>query len=148
MFCFDGAPRHGTFETRWAEAQASTRVLGCEAIALRELPETLTDRLAVFDPEHVWAPLPEPDGNAEHNIVGEIAERLWPGRTTFYTTYNAITGRTTVGEPVRTEPSWEQLKRQALRCYESQQVNPATRPHFERGLGEYELTRDVAECRA
>lgn len=138
VFCFDGAPRHGPFETRWAEALHATRILGCEAIALREPHETLEDRLSSFDPEHVWAPLPESDGNADHNLVGEIAERLWPGKVSFYVTYTD-SGRTVIGEPVATEMGWLSLKQKALACYQSQIRHPATRPHFERGLDEYEL---------
>ena len=138
LFCFDGAPRHGSFEVRWAEAQAATRILGCEALALRETPETLEERLSAFDPEHVWAPLPEEGGNAEHNIVGETAARLWGDRTSYYSTYTD-SGRSTIGWPIPAKPDWVQVKRNALACYRSQIEHPATRPHFAAGFDEYEL---------
>lgn len=138
LFCFDGAPRHGSFDVRRGEAQEATRILGCEALALRETPETLEERLSVFDASHVWAPLPEEGGNSDHNLVGEIAGRLWPGRVTFYATYTE-SGRTTIGAPVPADPDWVALKREALACYQSQSANPATKSHFERGLDEYEL---------
>ncbi len=137
-FCFDGAPRHGAFDVRWKEALAATQILGCEALTLRADYDTLAERLSTFAPEHVWAPLPEDEGNGDHNIVGEAAERLWPERVSFYSTYT-VEGRTTVGYPVPAEPGWVDLKRRALACYQSQIRNPQTSPHFGRDLGEYEF---------
>lgn len=145
LFCFDGAPRHGTFETRWAEAQAATRVLGCEAVALSEVPETLEERLSMFSAERVWAPLPEDGGNTDHNLVGEIAERLWPGKVAYFTTYTDA-GRSTIGTEIEAPPAWVALKRQALDCYLSQIAHSATRPHFERGPEEFEVVPKAAEC--
>lgn len=139
MFCFDGAPRHGSFAVRWKEALAATEILGCEAHALRADYTMLQAQLSGFDPEHVWAPLPEEGGNGDHNIVGEVAERLWPDRVSFYATYTS-SGRSEIGYPVPAEPGWDTLKREALACYRSQSSNPQTRPHFERDLGEYEFS--------
>lgn len=140
LFCFDGAPRHGSFETRWAEAQKATRILGCEAQALRESYETLPDRMSAFDPDHVWAPLVELGGNGDHNFVGDMAEWLWPGRVSVYSTYTDHAGRSVIeGAEVKTEPGWEAVKQSALACYQSQLSNQLTRPHFARGLEEYEL---------
>lgn len=147
LFCFDGAPRHGSFETRWQEAQRATRVLGCESLALRESHETLVDRLSVFSPEHVWAPLVELGGNADHNFVGEAADSLWPGRVSAYSTYTDHAGRTEIsGAEVRREPGWEAVKRSALACYQSQSSSPLTSPHFARGLDEYELLQPTSVC--
>ena len=138
LFCFDGAPRHGSFDVRWAEAQDATRILGCEALALRESYETLEERLSVFDASHVWAPLPEGGGNADHNLVGEVAERLWGGRVSFYATYTDE-GRSEVGWPVPADPEWVERKREALACYRSQIEHPSTAPHFAGALVEYEV---------
>lgn len=138
-FCFDGAERHGSFDVRLNEAIAATRILGSSSVVLRATAETLEDALLIFDPEHVWAPLPEEGGNGDHNIVGEVAERLWPDRISFYSTYTAD-GRTTIGFPVPAEPEWVATKRAALACYASQSSNPHTSPHFERDHGEYELS--------
>ena len=147
LFCFDGAPRHGSFETRWDEAQRATRMLGCEALALRESYDTLVDRLSVFDPEHVWAPLVELGGNADHNFVSDAAEWLWPGRVSVYSTYTEHAGRTVVsGAEVTPEPGWEAAKRSALACYQSQSSNPQTRPRFGRGLEAYALLPTGAVC--
>jgi LmbE family N-acetylglucosaminyl deacetylase len=139
VFCLDGAPRHGDVQTRMREAHAAARLLGCDMIALHSTPDTLADDLADYQPSHVWAPLPEEDGNSDHNIVGETARGLWPDRTTFYTTYTEA-GRTMAGERVEPLPGWETLKRRAMSCYESQYALPAMRPHFRRGLDEYEVT--------
>ena len=139
MFCFDGAPRHGDRETRMREADAATRLLGCDLIALSTDHDHLRDALTGYEPSHVWAPLPEDGGNSDHNIVGETARDLWPDRTTFYTTYTDA-GRSTEGVRVEPLPGWETLKRRAMSCYESQYSLPAMRPHFQRGLDEYEVT--------
>lgn len=138
VFCFDGAARHGCSEIRTREADAATRLLGCDMIALHSTPSTLRADLAGYEPSHVWAPLPEQDGNSDHNAVGEIARDLWPDRTTFYTTYTPA-GRTVAGVRIEPLPGWETLKRRAMSCYESQYALPGVRPHFQRGLDEYEV---------
>ena len=138
LFCFDGAPRHGSFDVRWAEAQEATRILGCEALALRETPDTIEERLSVFDASHVWAPLPEEGGNEEHNHVGEIAQCLWGDRLSFYSTYTSE-GRSTSGWPIPADPEWVEIKKAALACYESQIAQPWIAPHFAGDLTEYEL---------
>lgn len=137
VFCFDGAPRHGSFATRRAEASEAMRVLGCEWQTLRATPETIQYALAAFDRvEHVWAPWPEPGGNSDHNLVGEVASYLWPDRISFYTTYTDD-GRTTLGDRLEPEHGWEATKRLALSCYRSQYRQRAMRPHFNRGPDEY-----------
>lgn len=137
VFCFDGAPRHGSFEERRAEAREAMRVLGCDWLVLSATADTLADRLGDFaEVEHVWAPWPEPGGNSEHNLVGDVAAGLWPDRVSFYTTYTDE-GRTMIGERVMPEVGWSARKRLALACYRSQYRQPGLRAHFERGLDEY-----------
>ena len=138
VFCFDGAPRHGDVQTRMREADAAMRLLGCDMTALHSTPGHLAGQLAEYVPTHVWAPLPEDGGNSDHNIVGETARDLWPDRTTFYSTYTD-TGRTVTGVKVEPLGGWETLKRRAMSCYESQYALSAMRPHFQRGLDEYEV---------
>lgn len=132
VVCFDGAARHGSREVRERETAEAMSVLGCEWV---KLAEPLSMLLAGMCPSRVWAPLPEPDGNPDHNHVGEVALRACPGRVSLYTTYTSA-GRT-VGVPVPVGPGWPALKRRALACYRSQLALPAIRPHFERGLDEY-----------
>lgn len=144
VVCFTGGTRYGATDVRQAETAAAMRILGCEWSALYEQ----TDRAAYLeslDPARVFAPMPEPDGNAEHNFVGELALDLWPDRVTLYTTYTP-SGRTVVGDPVRVEAGWKDLKRRALACYVSQIAHPGTRPHFRRPLDEYLVSADVLQA--
>ncbi len=136
VLCFAGAPRHGEYLVRRAEFGAAMLTLGCDWGSLAGEPEPLEQALARFDPEHVWAPLPEENGNDDHNLVGEIAARLWPGKVTFYATYTPG-ARTTRGQLVPADPMWHTLKRKALDCYRSQQAIPGIRAHFTRPLDEY-----------
>jgi LmbE family N-acetylglucosaminyl deacetylase len=143
VLCLPGAERHGSFAVRLAEFKAAMKVVGCDWVSLAERSDELEDALRLLDsPEHVWAPLPEPDGNTDHNIVGDAAASLWPDRVTFYTTYTPWS-RTMLGRPVSFDPSWPDVKRRALACYRSQQESRLTRPHFERPLDEYE-TQPIA----
>ncbi len=144
IVCFNGRlARHlASSETREAETSAAMRILGCQARFLR-VPSAsdgeaeLERLLARFSPEHVWAPLPEADGHSHHNVVGEVALRLWPDRTSLYATYTLGGGKTQLGERVEVEEGWADLKEAALACYVSQIEHAGTRPHFERSLDEY-----------
>jgi Methyltransferase domain len=101
--------------------------------------EQLELLLKPMDPSRVWAPLPEPGGNLGHNGVGNLAARLWPAQTTFYTTYSGPgNGRSEIGTPVASEPSWADKKLKALDCYQSQKLKSDTAFHFSRPLREYE----------
>jgi LmbE family N-acetylglucosaminyl deacetylase len=142
ILCLPGATRHGGREVRLAEFTAAMVIVGCPWISL--IDTDLEPALARLNPEHVWAPLPELDGNTDHNMVGELAARLWPGKVTFYTTYTK-TARTTRGSRVDCEPSWPAIKRRALACYRSQQEHPGTREHFVRPLDEYVVQWEDAD---
>ncbi len=137
VLCLPGARRHGALSVRTAEFGAAMEVLGCEWVSIAdELEESLEDVLSRFEADHVYAPLPEDDGNDEHNLIGEIAAQIWPGAVTFYTTYTPGS-RTTRGEAVPFDETWPALKRDALACYRSQQAIPGMREHFNRPLDEY-----------
>ncbi len=138
VLCLPGAERHGAFDVRLAEFVAAMTVLDCPWINIADDddPERLERALRQCDVDHVYAPLPEDGGNDDHNLVGEIATRLWPGKVDFFTTYTPA-GRTTMGQPVPYEPTWPDLKRKALACYQSQQAIPGIRAHFTRPLDEY-----------
>ncbi len=145
VLCFAGAPRHGSFDVRLAEFEAAMAVLDCPWFSIAnehadedELLNVALERLAGgrLDIEHVYAPLPEADGNDDHNLVGEAAAHLWPGKVTFYATYTD-SAKTTLGQAVPYEPTWPDLKRKALACYQSQQAIPGIRAHFNRPLDEY-----------
>lgn len=150
LVCFDGRRRRHYVPSavREAETAAALAILGCQYHQLHvqcDPPDwgQLEQVLRRFEPGHVWAPLPEPDGHSHHNGVGELAARLWPTRCTYYATYTMTGGRSQVGERVEPEPGWEDLKRQALACYASQLARPGTRPHFEAPLDEYTQRAEV-----
>ncbi len=134
VFCYPGAPRHGTPEQRMTEAAAAMRILGCDFLPPPD--GDLEATLALYDPEHVWAPYPEPGGHSAHNRIGDLAVELWPGKVTWYTTYTTD-GRSRNGDAVEPLDGWETLKLRALSCYQSQITNRGTAPHFHRGLEEY-----------
>jgi LmbE family N-acetylglucosaminyl deacetylase len=144
LLCFpDSDAKYGAPEVRLAEEAAAMEILGCE---WRPAPAGLAAVLSEYDPEHVWAPLPELGGHRQHNLVGEVAASLWPGRVTYYTTYTDR-GRTRLGTEVIPEPGWQEIKQRALACFVSQIIHPSTRPHFvERGTDEYLV--DPAEVAA
>lgn len=144
LVCFDGRRRKHYVppEVREAETAAAMLILGCEHQHLHvpcDPPdwELLERKLADCQPDHVWAPLPEEDGHSQHNGVGQLALRLWPGRVSLYATYTMGGGKTTIGTEVVPDEGWPTLKRQALAAYVSQQARPGTRPHFERDQTEY-----------
>jgi LmbE family N-acetylglucosaminyl deacetylase len=142
ILCLPGAPRHGLSDTRVAEFAAAMDILDCDWVSL--IGSDLEPTLRTFDPEHAWAPLPEPDGNSDHNRIGELAARLWPGKLSFYTTYTT-NSRTVLDKPVKFEESWPSIKRQALACYESQRSHPGIREHFVRPLDEYVVEWEDAD---
>ncbi len=143
VFCYAGAPRHGAREQRLAEATAAMNILGCDFLPPPE-GDIEQHLRALAEPSRVWAPYPESGGHSAHNLVGNLAAKLWPGKVTWFTTYTAD-GRSRVGEPVEVREGWETLKLRALSCYQSQLDHPGTRPHFHRGLDEYLVEPPVEE---
>ena len=145
VVCFQGRrARHlPRKEVRNAESAAAMRVLGCDLQCLDVVCDPpgwhrLERLLGQYEPEHVWAPLPEENGHPEHNGVGELAERMWPDMVTFYATYtNNGDTRSVTNTLVDVEPGWPELKRAALACYVTQNSKPDTSFHFERPLDEY-----------
>jgi LmbE family N-acetylglucosaminyl deacetylase len=139
IICYDGRPRYWPPDVREAESAAALAILGATYRHLHCDPDdrgALELALRAYEPEAVWAPLPEQRGDSHHNRVGEVALALWPERLTYYTTYTDA-DRSIQGDRVPEEAGWPELKQQALGCYRSQIEHPGTRPHFERGLAEY-----------
>lgn len=144
LVCFNGrkAKHLADDHEREAETRAAMDILGAEVgfLRCRCVPadwDTLEQRLRHLDPEVVWAPLPEDDGQSGHNGVARLAIRLWPGRVAFYATYTGKGTKTRLAAPVPVEPGWAELKEQALACYQSQIDREGTRQHWEQGLDEY-----------
>ena len=77
----------------------------------------------------MFAPAVEAGGHEQHNLVGELADKVFGGRVTHYMTYTNGRDRSR-GVPVEFEPGWAALKLQALACYESQIRLASTGHHF------------------
>lgn len=134
-------------EVRVAESVAAAEILGCDfahlGIGCEEADwDAVEKQLQSEQPEHVWAPLPEPNGHRHHNALGNLASRLWPGKVTFYSTYHMVNDwpiRSTHGLQVPVEDGWPELKRQALDCFVTQIQSDGTAMHFDRPLDEYAM---------
>lgn len=86
-------------------------------------------------PEMVYAPAFEVNGNPQHNLVAEVAGRVFQ-RVTYYMTYTAE-GKSKSPKRVSYEHDWPLKKLQALLCYESQIRLGNTQEHFLRDQMEY-----------
>lgn len=125
------------FETRQA-----MELLGCSVLfgGIRdtELTKEALERALkrLYTTDIVYAPKPYPNGNPQHNLVGEVAA-LFPN-VVYYATYSKD-NLYEIGD-VEIKPTEEelQLKQKALQCYESQLKLPSTRPHFEAVLNKSE----------
>lgn len=131
--------RDGIFASdRIGETSEAMAVLGCDFEQwsspdnLVEVPLLGGEIMAATDRyDHCWAPLPEPDGHEQHNLVGQLAVQAFGvERTTFYATYRRGYARTETGVEVVPWAGWRALKLRALSCYSSQIDLPATRPWF------------------
>jgi LmbE family N-acetylglucosaminyl deacetylase len=90
-------------------------------------------------PEMVYAPAFEANGHAHHNLVAEIASRLFRS-VTGYMTYTPAGKSRSAREVTIERGEWITAKLKALACYGSQhEVNPRIGcwPHFTRDLTEY-----------
>lgn len=146
-------PRSGDPDTRIRETGLACRLLGAagyfqggllqEPADAREVSHAKTMEvqglLKMLDehhkPERVWAPALEPNGNAEHAVVGHQAMVVFGDRCTHYHTYH--NGRKVVAQKnqVPYEPSWIRLKHLALACYGSQYEKAGR--HFMEDLWEW-----------
>lgn len=92
-------------------------------------------------PEVVFAPAVEEGGHHEHNVIGELASRVFGDAYRPYLTYRRGFDRS-YGERVEFEPHWPILKLRALACYESQIQEPSCRDWFLGEQWEYVPTND------
>lgn len=131
-----------TAEQRREETRAAMKILGCQPVFLgikdTELtPELLENVLKYIKADVVYAPAIQA-GNAQHNLVGQVANSMFDN-VIHYMTYTRTelwtTGKT---EIIPTQEEMD-LKNKALDCYKSQINLPATAPHFEavRGRSEH-----------
>lgn len=138
-----------THREREAETEAALAVLGVTKWEQWPYPDSdppwsdVEKRLASLQAEHIYAPAIERGGHPHHNVIGQLAQALWPRKVTYYTTYTTW-GRTKRGCVVPWEYEWALLKLRALSCYRSQIVLPGTwtTQHFLESQIEY-YARDV-----
>lgn len=89
-------------------------------------------------PDMVYAPAVEVDGHPHHNLVGELAAKVFTN-VTHYMTYTKA-GKSVGREVPIEDGAWIGRKLRALACYESQhRIDPRIGcwPHFTRDLTEY-----------
>lgn len=90
-----------------------------------------SDKLFATRIENVFAPAIEPEGIAQHNAVGLLAQDVFGDRVTHYLTYAPRGERSRYGVEVPPPTAHEiALKLRALSMYESQITNPHTRAWF------------------
>ena len=89
-------------------------------------------------PDLVFAPLPNEGGNWMHDVTGQVADKLWPGRVQHYSTYTKDREYPAGKMPF---PATDEMKRKkiaAIQCYKSQMANVCrmylTTPHKEEYL--------------
>lgn len=85
----------------------------------------------------VFAPAHERGGNAQHNLIAELADRVFTGvELQHYLTYTGGAVRSRSEKEIEFEPAWLFKKHAALACYQSQVGTPSWR-HFVEDLREY-----------
>jgi LmbE family N-acetylglucosaminyl deacetylase len=143
ILCLPGAPRHGSPEVRPRRWRYSD-------VAGSASPTCPTSRKRSDDSARLTSSHRCRRPTETVNTTSLASSLRASGRAvTFYTTYTS-SSRTTLGYPVPAEPSWPELKRRALACYESQATNRGTREHFLRPLDEYLVSWEghMSEARA
>jgi LmbE family N-acetylglucosaminyl deacetylase len=130
-----------TMMTRRLEDERAMAILGAPVMFMGlsdadPNPSDIENRLRRFfnQPEMVYAPKPEAGGHPHHNMVGEVAGRVFHN-VTYYMTYTKA-GKSE-GVRVGREPAWVLKKLQALACYESQITRADNVDHFLRTQDEF-----------
>jgi glycosyltransferase involved in cell wall biosynthesis/LmbE family N-acetylglucosaminyl deacetylase len=132
-----------TAEIRRQETIEAMKIAGCPVVFLgikdTELTsEILKERLIGFDPEKVYVPAIQ-GGNAQHDLVGQVAMELFGKKCERYTSYTKTELYTTSNWEVVPTQNEIDKKNKMLDCYKSQLALPSTRPHFDavRGRSEW-----------
>lgn len=132
---------------RTAETVAACGELGVTRLSFWPQPDSAPDWEAIEAmmrdlpaPDRVFCPAIEPGGHEDHNMVGELASKVFGiDRCVFYLTYVRGQGRSSWGHENPPEPEWIVLKHRALACYQSQIAEPSTRPWFLDTIREWTL---------
>lgn len=84
--------------------------------------------------EKVYAPAIQ-GGNAQHDMIGNVAVQVFGDKLVQYTTYTKTELWTPGNIEIVPTAAEVELKNKMLDCYQSQINLPATRPHFNAVLG-------------
>ena len=131
-----------TAEQRRNETREAMKILGCPVIFLGIKDTELTGDILenvfrYFKADVVYAPAVQ-GGNGQHDIVGQVAQLVFP-KVVQYTTYTKTELWTEGSKEIIPTQAEIDLKNRALDCYASQINLGSTAPHFEavRGKSEY-----------
>ncbi len=130
-----------TAQQRIGEDIVAMKILGCPIVfgQLRDDVldswgiENLLSKFQNFD--KVYIPAIQ-GGNAQHDLIGKVALKLWP-KAISYATY--AKGEWKTKGKIEIKPTGAQIdsKKKALDCYASQLSLPATAPHFDAARKEW-----------
>lgn len=147
VICFDSyvqverGAHNCTAQRRRAETLAAMSFLGQPEVRFLgfrdsgfDAAELITALKNFGQPEEVYAPALEDGGHIQHNLIGELADKLFRNVRHFMTYTNR--GKSS-GVPVPFEPQWLINKFRALACYQTQICHPANTEHFLRSQHEY-----------
>lgn len=127
-----------TTEQRIEESKKACKLMGVEVEFLHIPDKSLNpDNLAQaliqlkdkYNPDLVYAPAIEIDGNNQHNLIGSMASQLF--NTVHYMTYTLHTTKSIGTEIIIPTEEEKKIKAECLKCYPSQLVIPTTAPFFE-----------------
>ena len=146
VICFPSVRDYGHTSIRYYESRLAMTLAGAPGVTqwhAEDGPELEAlmrrwDRGSLTDT--VWAPSPEAS-HPQHVLVARAALELFGDRVRQFHTYDE-NGKVCRGRKVAIEPGWEDIKRQALRCYETQIRHPRAGQFFEEArfeLDEYEV---------
>lgn len=125
-----------TADQRWEEDVSAMKILGCSIIrgGIRDdiidewALDNLLNKFANFDV--IYAPAVQ-GGNKDHDLIGQVALKIFGDKVIQYSTYEKGQWYTSFGNIVEPTDEEYQLKKKALDCYQSQINLPATKGHFE-----------------
>ncbi len=134
-----------TAEQRREESQKAADLLGydVEFLGIKDTELSYDNLMEALKPYKlkaikVYAPAVQ-GGNKQHDLVSEVADKVFGHRVTHYTTYTPTELWTKGNIEIKPTEAEIELKNKALDCYVSQINLNATAPHFEsvRGKSEY-----------
>lgn len=134
--------------TRMEETRKACEILGCPVFRMG-IPDTYFDAdpkvgellervLKCFQNyDVVYAPAKQ-GGNKDHDVISDVAKKVYGDKVVFYTTYTKEELYTTGTKEIVPTEAEKAIKEKALECFVSQLNLRSTRPHFEAIKGKSE----------